>query len=275
MTKQLEYLCDRDYLKTRLNDPQTVIIDCRFQLSDPSWGETEYQKSHVPGAFYLNLDRDLSSPIQKHGGRHPLPDISKLAEKFSQLGVVKHETQVIVYDNSRFAFASRIWWLLRYLGHDKIALLDGGWQGWQDADCPVESEIPQARTGNFSVESLPDWLVDIETLKAVKDRESIVVVDSRDRDRYEGKREPIDPIAGSVPGAVNSSWKQISNENGYLRPLPEQKQLWQDYQDVQEIIVYCGSGVTACVNLLSLDLAGFSNTKLYAGGWSDWCSYLV
>ena len=204
-----------------------------------------------------------------------MPDPSLMAEKFSHLGIIKNETQVVVYDSSRFAFASRVWWLLRYLGHEQVALLDGGWQGWLEADYPLESEIPQAREGNFKLESLPDWLIDIATVKVAQDKEAIVVVDSRDRDRYEGKREPIDPIAGSIPGAVNSPWKQVSDESGYFKSLEEQKRLWQDYQDAEEIIVYCGSGVTACVNLLSLELSGFSNTKLYAGGWSDWCSYLV
>ena len=275
MKDQIKYFVDCEYLKTQLENPQTVIIDCRFQLSDPDWGEAAYQEGHIPGAYYLHLDRDLSSLIQRHGGRHPLPNMEKMAQKFSQLGIVKNKTQVVVYDSSRFAFASRVWWLLRYLGHNQVALLDGGWQGWLDNSFPLESAIPQAQPGNFPLGSLPDWLVDIENVKAAKDKESIIVVDSRDRDRYEGKREPIDPIAGSVPGAVNSPWQQVSEENGYLKSVAEQKQLWQNYQNAAEIIVYCGSGVTACVNLLSLEISGFNNTKLYAGGWSDWCSYLL
>ena len=272
--KQTAYLVDSEWLSHQLNNPQVFIIDCRFQLANPNWGETEYNKSHIPGAYYLNLDRDLSSEVRQHGGRHPLPDMNVLAQKFIELGIIKNETLVVAYDDSRFAFAARLWWLLRYLGHDKIALLDGGWNGWVAGGYPVTNEIPEPKSGSFTATPNSNWIVDIETVKAVKDKDSVVVVDSRDSDRYAGLREPIDPIAGSIPGAVNSPWKQVSNESGYLQPIEKQQQLWNNYQDAEDIIVYCGSGVTACVNLFSLELAGFENTKLYPGGWSDWCSYL-
>ena len=272
--KQTKYLVDCEWLSQQLDNLQVVIIDSRFQLANPHWGEEAYQKSHIPGAYYLNLDRDLSSDGQTHGGRHPLPNIDKLGQKFSELGITRNETLVVAYDDSRFAFAARLWWLLRYLGHHKVALLDGGWNGWVAGGYPVSDTIPETRSGSFEPQLHSDWLVDRERVKAVQDNKSIVVVDSRDSDRYAGLREPIDPIAGSIPGAVNSPWKRVSNDSGYLQPIEKQQQLWNDYQDAEEIIVYCGSGVTACVNLLSLELAGFKNTKLYPGGWSDWCSYL-
>ena len=255
------------------NNPKIVIVDCRFELANSNWGETEYNKSHIPGAYYLNLDHDLSGEVRQHGGRHPLPNINKLEQKFSNLGIIKNETLVVAYDDSRFAFAARLWWLLRYLGHDKVALLDGGWNGWIDRGYPVTNAIPELKSGNFTATPNSDWLVDIEMVKAAKDNDSVIVIDSRDSDRYTGLREPIDPIAGSIPGAFNSPWKQVTNDSGYLQPL-KQQQLWNNYRDAEEIIVYCGSGVTACVNLFSLELAGFTNTKLYPGGWSDWCSYL-
>ena len=272
--KQTEYIVDRDWLKLQLNNPQVVIIDCRFQLADPEWGEQVYQQSHIPGAYYLNLDRDLSSAVQQRGGRHPLPDSNLLAQKLAQMGIVKNETLVVAYDDSRFAFASRLWWLLRYMGHNSVALLDGGWNEWIKHDYPISSDIPTKKQGSFEPQANEDWLIDISAVKSAQNNDKIIIVDSRDRDRYLGQREPIDPVAGSIPGAVNSPWKQVSNELGYLKPRQQQQQLWNDYQSAEEIIVYCGSGVTACVNLLSLDIAGFKNTKLYAGGWSDWCSYL-
>ena len=268
------YLVDRQWLIQQLDNPQVVVIDCRFKLNDPNWGEASYRTSHIKGAYYLDLNRDLSGEVQRHGGRHPLPDSNILAEKFARMGIVKNETLVVAYDDSRFAFAARLWWLLRYLGHDSVALLNGGWNDWVKHDYPVSNTIPESRSGNFKAESNLDWLVDIDTVKSARNDDSVIVVDSRDRDRYLGLTEPIDPVAGSINGAVNSPWKQVSDESGYLQPLATQQQLWKDYQQADEIIVYCGSGVTACVNLFSLNLAGFDNTKLYPGGWSDWCSYL-
>lgn len=272
--KRTEYIVDRQWLREQLDNPQVVIVDCRFQLADPGWGEKMYQESHIPGAYYLDLDRDLSGEVEQHGGRHPLPNSDRLAEKLKEMGIVQNETLVVAYDDSRFAFASRLWWLLRYLGHNSVVLLDGGWNGWVEDNYPTNSDVPSNRAGKFVPQANRDWLVDIDTVKSAQNNERKVIVDSRDRDRYLGLREPIEPIAGSIPGAINSPWKQVSDESGYLLPQENQQGLWRDLQSAEEIIVYCGSGVTACVNLFSLSLAGFEQTKLYPGGWSDWCSYL-
>jgi thiosulfate/3-mercaptopyruvate sulfurtransferase len=261
-------------LVERLEDSQLVIVDCRFSLLQPEWGERQYQTSHIPGACYLDLNKDLSAPISEHGGRHPLPDLEVFAQKLAAIGIQQNETQVVAYDDSRFAFAARLWWLLRYLGHQPVALLDGGWKGWLEEGYPVTDEIPQAvRPGFFEPQPRSDWIVDIETVKTFRDKPGTILVDSRESDRYRGDREPIDPIAGHIPGAVNAPWQNVTDERGFLLPLAEQQKLWLPYQPEEETIVYCGSGVTACVNLFSLELAGFSNTKLYPGGWSDWCSY--
>ena len=270
-----KYVVDRQWLSSQLDNPQVVIVDCRFKLSDPNWGKEQYNLSHIKGAYYLSLDRDLSSGIQPHGGRHPLPDIAKLAQKFTSMGIVTDETLVVAYDDSRFAFASRLWWLLRYLGHDRVVLLDGGWQDWIEHDCPITNNIPENKSGDFLPQPNTDWVVDIKMVKSAQNKDEIVIVDSRDSDRYLGAREPIDPVAGSIDGAVNSPWKKVTNESGFLNPIEIQQQLWDDYQDAEEIIVYCGSGVTACVNLFSLNTIGMDNVKLYPGGWSDWCSYLT
>lgn len=271
---QAEYVVNSKWLSSQLDNPTVVIVDCRFKLGDPSWGEEQYSLSHIKGAYYLNLDRDLSGEVKSHGGRHPLPDMNVLTQKLANMGIVKNETLVVAYDDSRFAFASRLWWLLRYLGHDRVALLDGGWHDWLKHDYPVDDIIRGNRSGNFSPQPNSDWLVDMETVKSAQNKDGVVIVDSRARDRYLGLIEPIDPIAGSIEGAVNSPWKQVSDESEYLKSKQVQQQLWNDYKDAEEIIVYCGSGVTACVNLLSLEMAGMKNTKLYPGGWSDWCSYL-
>ncbi|MDJ0661791.1 MAG: sulfurtransferase [Crocosphaera sp.] len=271
----LNSVISSEWLAGQLSNPNLVIIDCRFRLGDANWGYEQYLTSHIPGAYYLNLDQDLSSPVTPHGGRHPLPDAAIFAETLESMGITFGETLVVVYDDLRFAFASRLWWLLRYFGHEPVAVLDGGWPGWQTHNYPVDTLIPDSKSGDFVPQPRPDWTVDIETLKQRKDLSNVIVIDSRDSDRYRGEREPIDPIAGHIPGAVNSPWKRVTNEEGYIRSEGEQRDLWADFEGSEEIIVYCGSGVTACVNLLSMESVGIKGAKLYPGGWSDWCSYLV
>jgi len=261
-----------EWLAENLDNPGVRVVDCRFALGDPELGRQQYLESHIPGAIYLDLERDLSAPVKKHGGRHPLPDIDELAGKFAQLGIEFGETSVVAYDDSRFGFAGRLWWLLRYMGHDRATLLDGGFGGWKAAGYPVTAEIPEPEPAKFTPQLRSDWVVDFEDVKTRKDRPGTVLIDSRDRDRYLGEREPIDPIAGHIPGAVNLPWRDVADEGGFLKSA-EQPGRWENYKDAEEIVVYCGSGVTACVNLLTLELAGLSQGKLYAGSWSDWCSY--
>ncbi|XQQ05611.1 MAG: sulfurtransferase [Leptolyngbya sp. IPPAS B-1204] len=266
-----------------------VIVDCRFSLADPDLGRQQYEQSHIPGAYYLDLNQDLSSPVQQHGGRHPLPDPVQLADKLSAIGVRSgpEPTLVVAYDDSRLAFAARLWWLLRYLGHDRVAVLDGGFSGWQAAGYPVTADLPQPQPGHFVPQIQADWTVNIETVKTYKDLLNVVLIDSREAERYRGEREPIDPVAGHIPGAVNYPWPEVTDEQGFIRPLAQQQQRWANLgaevgaevsvaeaPTPAELIVYCGSGVTACVNLLALEIAGISYAKLYPGSWSDWCSYL-
>jgi len=259
-----------DWLADHLDDPQVAIADCRFALTDPALGRQQYAAAHIPGAYYFDLNQNLSSPVQQHGGRHPLPDPQVLATKLAEAGI-RNDTLVVAYDDSRLAFAARFWWLLRYLGHDRVAVLDGGWQGWQAGNYPQTTIVPTPQTGEFTVNLQRDRVVDLETVKARQD--GAVLVDAREAERYRGEREPIDPIAGHIPGAVNYPWQDATNAEGYLKSVPEQQQRWAEVQPAEEVLVYCGSGVTACVNLLSLKLAGREG-KLYAGSWSDWCSYL-
>ena len=271
-----KFVVSPQWLFEHLEDPNVVIVDCRFSLADPQLGKQQYQTNHILGAYYLDLNEDLSSPVQKHGGRHPLPDINIFTSKLTEIGV-NRETLVVAYDDSRFAFASRLWWLLRYLGHEKVAVLDGGFKTWEDSSYPITNVIPGRKLakqlGEFTANLQPQLLVNIEDIKARKDSPDVVLVDSREGDRYRGEREPIDKIAGHIPGAVNYPWQEVTDNSGVLIPPSAQSQRWQNIQSAKEILVYCGSGVTACVNLLSLELAGIKTGKLYAGSWSDWISY--
>ncbi|NJL19895.1 MAG: sulfurtransferase [Leptolyngbyaceae cyanobacterium SM1_3_5] len=259
------------WLAEHLGDRNVVIADCRFSLTDASLGRQQYEAGHIPGAYYFDLNQDLSSPVQQHGGRHPLPEPDILAAKLAQASITA-DTIVVAYDDSRLAFAARFWWLLRYLGHDRVAVLDGGYQGWLTAKYPHTIVIPPQKSGEFVVNVQRDRVVNIRQVKA----RSIdaMLIDSREAERYRGEREPIDPIAGHIPGAVNYPWQDVTEADGYLKPVVAQQQRWSAVQPNSELLVYCGSGVTACVNLLSLELAG-REAKLYAGSWSDWCSYLL
>lgn len=266
----IPFVVSTQYLNEHLADPNLVIVDCRFALMQPQVGKQQYEISHIPGACYLDLNQDLAAPVAVHGGRHPLPDFAQLAQKLAAIGINSGQTQVIVYDDSCFAYAARLWWLLRYLGHEQVAVLDGGWQAWQQAGYAVTDAIPTPQPGVFVPQLRSNWVVDREVLKSPLP--GVVMIDSREGDRYLGKLEPIDPIAGHIPGAVNYPWQEVTDAQGYFNPNNQQR--WKAIADSPEIVVYCGSGITACVNLLALELAGISGGKLYPGGWSDWCSYL-
>ncbi|MGA1409491.1 MAG: sulfurtransferase [Prochlorotrichaceae cyanobacterium] len=275
--------------------PQSiVIVDCRFSLADPHQGRSLYAQGHLPGAVYLDLNQDLSSPPSPDRGRHPLPDLQILAAKLATIGVNFQDTWVVAYDDSRFAFASRLWWLLRYLGHDRVAVLDGGLVAWQAQGYPLSSQIPQPAPGHFVPQIRPEMSIDRLSLKGLLpqpgSQSHLTLIDSREAPRYRGEVEPIDPVAGHIPGAINACWQVVTTDQGWAQPLTFHQAYWnaklrlsalQDQetqdQEIQEqkteetIVVYCGSGVTACVNLLSLTLAGFPQAKLYPGSWSEWC----
>jgi len=268
-----QFVVSPEWLNQHLHNPQVVIVDCRFSLAQTHLGREKYQVSHIPGAYYLDLNQDLSGPVETHGGRHPLPNPIDLANKLAAMGVEFQKTLVVAYDDSRFAFAARLWWLLRYLGHDKVALLDGGFSGWEKAGYPVTDIVPVSSVATFVPQIKAQMLVDISAVKNRRDRPGTILVDAREGDRYRGEREPVDRIAGHIPGAVNYPWIEVTRADGYILPLAEQRQRWQKIADAEEILVYCGSGVTACANLLSLELADIHTGKLYIGSWSDWISY--
>lgn len=246
-----------------------VILDCRFNLMDKTQGLTLYRQGHIPGAYYLDLEKDLSSPVTKHGGRHPLPNFEKLQEKCRSLGINAHTT-VVVYDDSRLAYASRAWWLLKFMGHSDVRILNGGFAAWVAAKGAIDRREPAIKQGNFSA--------NLFNLKTV-DRNDILkntllsLIDSREARRYQGLEEPIDPVAGHIPNAINYAWQEVTDEQGFVKPLEAQIERWKTLPSTENLVVYCGSGVTACVNIFSLHLCGI-DASLYPGSWSDWCSYL-
>lgn len=270
-------LVDVHWLNDHLDDPQVVVIDCRFALNDPHQGHREYLEGHIPGAMFLDLDQDLSGPVQHHGGRHPLPNLDDFMQILKGLGIASEPaTQVVAYDSTKGAFASRMWWLLQFIGHGAIAVLDGGFQAWVAANYPLETEQPQPiARGPLRPHLRRDWVVSREEiLETQKDpNKEVLLVDARSPERFRGEYEPIDPVAGAIPGSVNVFWQHNLDENGFFRTSEELNALWHQLPPTQEQIFYCGSGVTACMNLLAQAVMNKPLPKLYVGGWSDWCSY--
>lgn len=260
-------LVDVDTLQSHLEDPSWVIVDCRFSLADTEEGRRAYAAAHIPGAVYAHLDEDLSGPPVTDYGRHPLPAPQGMVRLFARLGIGSR-TQVVAYDNANGMIAARLWWMLHYMGHEAAAVLDGGWDAWAAVDAPTRSGVETNETAEFSGSPRTEWLVTVADVPAQR-----LLVDSRDPERYRGEIEPIDPQPGHIPGAVNFFFQETWGENGRYLP-PEQlrtkmKELLQGTPPGQATF-YCGSGVSACVNLLALAHAGLSPGKLYVGSWSEW-----
>ena len=255
-------------------DPQSdlVIVDCRFSLADAEEGRRQYLSGHIPGAHYLDLNSDLSGPVGTHGGRHPLPDPATLAETLGRCGIGP-ETAVVAYDDNRLAFAARLWWLMRALGYRPPRLLDGGLTGYLAAGGVLDEEVPEVAAFEPPSGLVYRGWCDIDGLRQAQ-ANGALLVDSREEKRYQGLEEPIDPVAGHIPGAVNRPWQGVTDGEGRALSAEQQSAHWGDALEAEELVVYCGSGVTACVNLFSLALLGRDDATLYAGSWSDWCSYL-
>jgi thiosulfate/3-mercaptopyruvate sulfurtransferase len=260
-------------LAEHLHDPHWVIFDCRFTLTDPEAGRAAYAAGHIPGARYVHLDEDLSSAIGPDTGRHPLPDPRVLTEKLCRWGVGVNK-QVVVYDDSFGAMAVRLWWLLRWLGHPDVALLDGGYPKWarekQPTDTIVPSDIQRANCACLPERS--QWAAADEVLQALAG-DGHVLIDARPERRFSGEFEPLDPVAGHVPGAINWPFEENLDIDGTFMP-PEA--LRENYQALlkghppHQVIHMCGSGVTACHNILAMEIAGLPGSRLYPGSWSEW-----
>ena len=260
-------------LRHHLHDPHWAIVDCRFDLADHGWGERQYLQAHIPDALYAHLERDLSAPGPPEAGRHPLPAVETMAATFSRWGIDQH-TQVVVYDHRGGGYAARLWWMLHYLGHHAAAVLEGGIQAWQAAGLPTHAGSEERPVGPFNPKPQPQMLASkAEVLRALEDP-TTPLIDSRAPERYAGLQEPLDPIAGCIPGAVNRYWMDNLNPDLSFKPRDRLRQEWDALLSgaaPERAIVYCGSGVTACFNLLAMHYAGLPGARLYAGSWSAWC----
>jgi thiosulfate/3-mercaptopyruvate sulfurtransferase len=263
-------------LQALVGSAKVVVIDCRFSLADTEFGYQQYLSGHIPGAFYLHLDKDLSGPISDQGGRHPFPDPADFSRLMADLAIDKN-THVVIYDSSRFAFASRLWWMLKSVGCSPVQVLNGGYPAWLECGGAVDSSAVATSAEGFAGNGDEPLTFDnclSKDAMLTAQAGGAWLIDAREAERYEGLNEPIDPVAGHIPGAVNVPWQGVTDDSGRARDVNAQKALWQAIGTDEQVVVYCGSGVTACVDLLSLEIAGYTNKKLYIGSWSDWCSYL-
>jgi thiosulfate/3-mercaptopyruvate sulfurtransferase len=258
-------------LAARLADPDWLVADCRFDLGDRQAGARAWRAGHVPGAVHVDLELDLSAPVTAQSGRHPLPAIEDLEATFSRFGVTDRR-QVVCYDAGSGAYAARLWWMLRYLGHDAAAVLDGGFAAWTEQGQPVSSDPVTRAPGRFIARPRPEMLCDSAgVVQALARGETLV--DVRGAERFAGKVEPLDAVAGHVPGAVNLPYMQNLDANGGFLAPEALARLWRgrtDSSSGRTLICMCGSGVTACQGLLALEIAGLAGARLYAGSWSEW-----
>ena len=264
-------LVSPDQLAQHLHDPQWVVFDCRFALTRTESGRQAYAKAHIPGARYGHLNEDLAGAITPGSGRHPLPDPALLARKLGRWGVDESK-QVAVYDDSSGSMAVRMWWLLRWLGHDAVALLDGGFPSWAKQGRELSAEIPLIHPTEFHpVRNDSMWVDSGDVLEAL--RNGKVVIDARAEERYSGLIEPLDKVAGHIPGSINAPFEDNLDLRGNFLPAAELRAHYASLLHAarpDEVIHLCGSGVTACHNLLALEIAGMPGGKLYAGSWSEW-----
>jgi thiosulfate/3-mercaptopyruvate sulfurtransferase len=261
-------------LALHLGDPDLAVIDCRFKLDDAAWGEREYASAHIPGAVYAHLDRDLSGPKDGTNGRHPLPEPQTLAATFGRFGIGAG-TQVVAYDQQNGMFASRLWWMLRWLGHDAAAVLDGGLAAWIREARPTAGGEDTRAARTFDARPRGDMTMTVSDVAARLADPSWRLVDARAPERYRGDTEPLDRVAGHIPGAANHFFQMNVDARGLFRSPEELRALLQGAAGgvpPDRIVCYCGSGVTACHNLLALEHAGMAGARLYAGSWSEWCS---
>jgi thiosulfate/3-mercaptopyruvate sulfurtransferase len=260
-------------LMSRCQDPDWAIVDCRFSLSDPAYGPAMYESAHIPGAVYADVERDLSGPIiAGRTGRHPLPAPDVAEATFGRLGIGAG-VQVVAYDDCGGCFAARLWWLLRYFGHDAVAVLDGGWPAWLAAGGAIETGANTRAPRAFRAKPREEWVVAAHEVERTIGEPGSVLLDARAAERYRGENETIDPVAGRIPGAVSAPYAANLDRQGRFLQADELRARYDRLlgdTPPEGATVYCGSGVTAAHDLLAMAVAGLSGAKLYAGSWSDW-----
>ena len=254
-----------------LGSPGLCIIDARFDLGDAEAGRAAWLEGHIPGAVHLDLNRDLSGQPGEHGGRHPLPGLEEMTDTFGRAGVGP-DSRVVVYDEQTGMFAARVWWMLRYLGFDTVQVLDGGFSAWQATGHPVSSVPTAPEPTVFVPDVRPEMLASRDEVMAALGNEAVLIIDARSAERYRGEVAAFDPVAGHIPGAANYPHADNVRE-GRLRPPAELAELYAEVGRAPETIAYCGSGVSAALDVLAIDEAGLAVPRLYAGSWSDWSSY--
>ncbi len=258
-------------LAKHLNDPEVVVFDCRHELTDADFGPKAYVESHIPGARFASIDKNLSGPPTGKNGRHPLPDADSFMEWLGRMGVSK-ASQVVGYDHAGGPYGARLWWLMRWLGHSRVAVLDGGWQAWNAAGQPVTKDVPALKPAKFL--GKPDnSRVDAQYVSQRLKTADMVLIDARANDRFHGQNETIDPVAGHIPGALNRFFKNNLDAKGQFKTPEELRAAFKPLigsTSAEKIIHQCGSGITACHNLLAMEVAGIKGTRLYSGSWSEW-----
>jgi len=270
-------LIEPSELAAHLADPDWAIVDCRFDLARPDWGAHAWADGHIPHALYADLDHDLSAPRAARSGRHPLPQVPVLAATLGRFGI-DASVQVIAYDQGAGAFAARLWWLLRWLGHHQVAVLNGGLAAWERAGLPLSSAAESRPPRRFAAAPDADMLVSGAAVAAAVSsgalrRGETLLVDARSADRFAGENETLDAVAGHIPGARNHPFAGNHDALGRWHSAPDLRRAWEDTlggASARQVVAMCGSGVTACHNLLALEVAGLSGARLYAGSWSEW-----
>lgn len=260
-------------LRARLDFDNVLLVDCRFELSQPAAGYREYLKAHIPGAFYAHLDDDLSGPLNAISGRHPLPDADRFAAFLARCGW-RPGTEVVAYDHADGSFAARLWWLMKYFGHDCVALLDGGFKAWLAAGHVTESTQPPVREATpVGLTADAGMVVSSTDVLDNLNGNGFVLVDVRAEERFRGEHEPIDPVAGHVPGAVNYPLQRNLTADGKFKPragIRDGMLPLAEASPVSDLVFMCGSGVTACHTVFAGALAGLAVSRVYAGSWSEW-----
>ena len=253
-----------------LNNPQWRIVDCRYYLETPQRGVQEYSQAHVPGAVYADLGKDLSSPVVPGvTGRHPLPDVTTVSQRFGQWGIAE-DIQVVVYDQGPGMIAARLWWMLRWLGHDAVAVMEGGWNKWLKEGKPVANEVSTPTPTPFSAKVKPELVAEAEEVAAAMQDADVKLLDARAADRFRGENETLDPVAGHIPGAISAPYMNLVDADGCLQPPEVLRKLYSNVlgnAPANRAIVYCGSGVTAALNILAMEHIGLGMARLYPGSW--------
>jgi len=258
-------------LNKNLNTQDWFIFDCRFLLKDPTGGLKKFNQGHIPGAQFADMDNDLSSPMTEDSGRHPLPNPEELIAKLQSWGV-SNSSQIVCYDDMSGAFAARMWWLMKWLGHNDVAVLDGGIEKWTAQELPLETDMQVNPAGTYTGQANNDMWVDIKFVQQELEQGKIHLLDARSDERFSAKDTKTDPVAGHVPGAKNFPFAGNLTSQGLFKPADElNKRFAAVFADNQpQVINMCGSGVTACHNLLAMSIAGLPMSRLYVGSWSEW-----